>query len=70
MFLNGKPAVKVNAVFVLWGVSKNGKNKLYNIDGDKKWVPNSVCSYNAKEKTLLIEEWYYKKLFEDKYNVL
>ncbi len=61
MFLHGKRAVKVNAKYVLWGVSE--KAKLYNIDGDEIWVPNSVCEYNKKDETLIIEEWFYNKLF-------
>jgi len=62
IFLHEKPAVKVNAKIVTWGVTD--KAKLYNIDGDEKWIPNSLCEYNDKEKTLIIEEWFYNKLFE------
>lgn len=62
IFLHEKPAVKVNAEFVLWGVTL--KAKLYNIDGDEKWIPNSLCEYNDEENTLIIEEWFYNKLFE------
>jgi hypothetical protein len=63
VFLHGKPAVKVNGEFVLWGVTD--KAKLYNIDGDEKWIPNSLCEYNDKEKSLIIEEWFYNKIFEN-----
>jgi hypothetical protein len=62
VFLHGKPAVKVNGEFVLWGVTD--KAKLYNIGGNEKWLPNSLCEYNDKEKSLIIEEWFYNKLFE------
>lgn len=62
IFLHGNRAVKVNATKVMWGIT--GKARLYNIDGDEKWIPNSVHEYNGKEKTLIIEEWFYNKLFE------
>jgi hypothetical protein len=61
MFLNGKRAVKVNAKPIMWGASN--KARLYNIDGDEKWVPRSISKYNEKEGTLIIEEWFYDKLF-------
>ena len=63
VFLHGKRAVKVNAKFILWGITD--KAKLYSIDGDEKWVPNSLCEYDRKNKTLVIEEWFYNKMFED-----
>lgn len=75
--LNGKRAVRVNAKVVTWGTTS--KAKLYDIDGDQKWVPNSVSKFeNSKESqeqlergvhrgnitgTLLIEEWFFKRLF-------
>jgi hypothetical protein len=62
VFLHGKRAIKVNAKIVLWGVTS--KAKLYNIDGDERWIPNSLCEFDEKENTLLIEEWFYNKLFE------
>jgi hypothetical protein len=62
IFLHEKPAVKVNAKIVTWGVTD--KAKLYNIDGDEKWIPNSLCKFDEKEGTLTIEEWFYNKLFE------
>jgi len=62
MFLHGKRAIKVNAQIVLWGVAS--KAKLYNIDGDERWIPNSLCEFDEKENTLIIEEWFYNKLFE------
>ena len=63
MFLHGKRAVKVNANHVMWGVGE--KAKLYNIDGDERWIPNSLCEYNKEEKTLVIEEWFYNKMFNE-----
>jgi hypothetical protein len=62
VFLHGKRAIKVNAQIVLWGVTP--KAKLYNIDGDEQWIPNSLCEFDEKENTLVIEEWFYNKLFE------
>lgn len=63
MFLNGCRAVKVNAKPIMWGASK--KARLYNIDGDEVWVPRSLSKYDEKEGTLLIEEWFYNRLFEN-----
>jgi hypothetical protein len=61
--LHGKRAVKVNAETVMWGVSE--KAQLFNIDGEERWVPKSLSEYNEKEKTLIIEEWFYNKIFKD-----
>jgi hypothetical protein len=66
--LNGKRAVKVNAKHVTWGASD--KALLFDIDGDERWVPRSVSKFDVtdskkQEGTLLIEEWFYKKLFPD-----
>jgi len=80
MFINGKRAVKVNAKKVIWGRKQGGKAQLYNVDGDQKWIPDSLCMFKEDEEftkkaaenkgfsgdipgTLLIEEWFYKKLF-------
>ena len=63
MFLHGNSAVKVNAKKVMWGITD--KARLYDIDGGEKWIPNSLCKYNDEEKTLVIEEWFYNKLFEN-----
>jgi len=63
IFLHGKPAVKVHAKVVLWG--NTSTSQLYNIDGDKRWIPNKLCAYNDEEKTLIIEDWFYHKLFEN-----
>jgi hypothetical protein len=59
--LNGRPAIKVNAKHVMWGATD--KAMLYDIDGDQKWVPRKVSKFNKQEGTLLIEEWFYNKLF-------
>lgn len=61
--LNEKPAVKVNAKPVMWGSTK--KARLYDIDGDEKWVSRKCSKFNKEEQTLIIEEWLYNKLFED-----
>jgi hypothetical protein len=67
IFLHGKNVVKVNAKKVMWGMTTRAQ--LYNIDGDEKWVPNSLCEYNDKEKSLIIEEWFYNKLFPNENTV-
>ena len=69
--LKEKSAIKVNAMIVIWGVTP--KAKLYNIDGDEVWIPNSLCEFTESpdnnknegdiEGTLIIQEWFYKKLF-------
>lgn len=78
--LNGKPAVKVFAKQILWGSKVQGaKAKLYDIDGDKKWVPFSVSKFEKSKEsqeqldrgfhkgdvtgTLIIEQWFFNKLF-------
>jgi len=63
IFLHGKRAVKVNAKMVMWGITD--KARLYDIDGDKRWIPNSLCKYDEKEGALVIEEWFYNKIFEE-----
>jgi hypothetical protein len=67
IFLHGNRAVKVNAKSKMWGVTDAAR--LYNIDGDDKWIPNSLCEYNEKEGTLIIEEWFYNKLFNNENTV-
>ena len=66
--LNGQRAVKVNATLIIW--ANTPKSQMYNIDGDERWVPNSVSKFTKSgEKdergnwkgTLLIYEWFYKK---------
>lgn len=64
IFLNKKPAVKVNAKPVMWGATD--KSRLYNIDGEEKWVLKRCSKYNSEEKTLIIEKWLYKRLFPNK----
>jgi hypothetical protein len=70
--LNGQRAVKVNAEKILWANSE--KAAQYDIDGDKEWIPNSLCKFtqtgdpNKTAKgnvpgTLIIVEWFYNKLF-------
>lgn len=75
--LNGKPAVKVNAKQILWG--NTNRAQLYDIDGDKRWVPFSVSKFEKSKQsqeqldrgfhkgdvtgTLIIEQWFYNKLF-------
>jgi len=70
VLLNGKRAVKVNAKKVIWG--NTAKAKLYNIDGDEKWVPIALSKFDRTDPNqnrgdldgvLTIEEWFYKKLF-------
>ncbi len=80
MFLHGKRAVKINAKRIMWGSKiKDAKAKLYDIDGDKKWVPISLSEFSISKESqeqldrgvhagditgeLIIEEWFYKKLF-------
>lgn len=47
VLLHGKRAVKVNAERIMFGSkAANGKTRLYNIDGDKTWVPDSLCEFN------------------------
>jgi hypothetical protein len=68
--LHGKPAVKVNAKKVIWANTE--KSKLYDIDGDEAWIPNSLCKFTADENwdksgdipgTLIIVEWKYNQIF-------
>jgi len=35
---------------------------LYNINGEEKWVPNSLSKYNDKKEVLTIEEWFYNRM--------
>jgi hypothetical protein len=68
--LHGKPAIKVNAARVTWG--STSKSKLYNIDGDKEWIPNSLCEFTPDSDsntvgdtpgTLVVVEWKYNQMF-------
>lgn len=63
LILHDKPAVKIHAFAVV--PSPSGKCSLYNCEGDKVWIPNSLCKYDAEHKTLLIEEWFYNKLVSE-----
>lgn len=60
ILLHGRPAVKVNAKKVMWGGT--AKAQLYNINGEEKWVPNSLSKYNDKKEVLTIEEWFYNRM--------
>ena len=60
ILLHGRPAVKVNAKKVMWGVTP--KANLYNINGEEKWVPNTLSKYNDKKEVLTIEEWFYNRM--------
>ena len=66
--LNGKPAIKITCKKVIWG--NTDKAKLYEIEGDQKWVPISVSSFERKlpvsnvgdiDGVLTVQEWYYNK---------
>ena len=68
--LNGKPAIKVNAKRVTWGSTP--KSVLYDIDGDEKWVPKSLCEFTPASRTntvghtpgtLIVVEWKYNQMF-------
>ena len=64
LILHSKPAVKIKAYAVI--PSPKGKATLYNCEGDKVWIPDNLCRFNAEKKELLIEEWFYNKLVSDK----
>ncbi|PKP11988.1 MAG: hypothetical protein CVU09_00370 [Bacteroidetes bacterium HGW-Bacteroidetes-4] len=57
--VNGKPAIRVNAK----ELTKNEKAFYFDLDGDKRWVPKSLCSFNKEAGTVDIQEWFYKMLF-------
>lgn len=61
--LNDKPAVKIFAErLVKWQPSSK-----YDCEGTVMWLRNDYTEYNEKEKTLIIEEWYYNGRFKDGY---
>jgi hypothetical protein len=60
--VNGKPAIKIKAKKLTTNRQKTAA--LFDCEGDQKWFPLSVISYNSKDETLLIQEWKYKQEFE------
>jgi len=72
-FINGKLGASVQAKKLMFGVTE--KSRLYLIDGNKYWIPNSLCDFKEqpipqedlikgngdKPGELIIEDWYYKK---------
>jgi len=61
IILNDKPAVKVNAKPIMWGSTE--KARLFDIDGDQRWVSRKYSHFNEDKNTLVIEEWLFKKMF-------
>lgn len=71
IFLNGNPAVKVNAEPKMWGITD--KARLYDIDGDERWVSRKHSKFTPHKKqkfsghehgVLVVEEWLFKKMFQ------
>ena len=58
VLFKGKPAYKISATLI----TKLDKASLYDCEGDERWIPNSVCKYNAQDKSLVIIEWFYNKI--------
>jgi len=70
LLLHNKPAVKVIAEHVMWGVTD--KARMYSIGGDIRWVSKKHSKFTLHKEQkfsghnygeLIIEEWLYKKLF-------
>lgn len=59
IIVHDKPAVRVNAKFL----EKRGKAIHLDLEGDKKWIPLSLCNFNEKNETVDIQEWFYKTIF-------
>lgn len=57
--VNDKPAIRVKAEFI----DQRGKAIYLDIEGDKKWIPLSLCEYNEDNGTVDIVEWFYKTIF-------
>lgn len=66
--INSKKTVKIEVTAKMWG--STGKARLYEINGEQRWVPRSVSKFNETGKRgegiLVIEEWYYNKYFKTK----
>lgn len=43
---------------------ESGKAVLYNCEGDKVWIANSIHYYDENTKTLEIPEWFYNLHFK------
>lgn len=71
--LHGKPAIEIKAELVTWGDNKRGKAKLYKINEQELWVPNSLHTFKVSksnnpmvgntEGTITVAEWFYNKNF-------
>lgn len=71
--LSGKPAIEIKAELVTWGNNPGGRAKLYKINEQEVWVPNSLHSFEKSpdnnpnvgntEGTITVAEWFYNKNF-------
>ena len=61
MTVNDEPAVRIKAVLI----KKLAKATLFDCEGDKIWVPNTVHVYEESIGTLLVQEWFYNKKVEE-----
>ena len=57
-----QPGVKIKAKLT---ENHTSRATQYNCEGDLVWIPHSVSSFNYDEGTLVIAEWFYKKLQAD-----
>jgi hypothetical protein len=53
--INDKSAILIKAK----EIQPYYKSILYDCEGDKIWIPKSIHIYNEKDKTVLVEEWWY-----------
>jgi len=59
--VNDKPAIRIYAELV----TETQGALLLDCEGDEKWIPKSVCRFNPAFNTVDIQEWWYKKEFEN-----
>lgn len=61
ILLNDKPAVLIAGKLI-----KPGKKaSLYDCEGDKVWIPNSVHKYRTEQKKIVVQEWWYNNAVEN-----
>lgn len=58
--VNDKPAVKIFGKPII--DSSKYKSILFDCEGDKKWIPRSICKYSG-DGTILVQEWWYNQNF-------
>lgn len=57
--VNGDPATRIKAHRL-----KETEKAIYlDCEGDKHWIPKTLCKYDHNNGTVDIKDWYYKKIF-------